>query len=77
MAWNELANGALLRAAEAAGFEGMISCDQNLRYQQSLSGRKLAILVIRTNHWPTIRRCIVEVINAVDDLRAGEYREVL
>ncbi len=44
MGWGELENGDLLRAAEAAGFDLLIICDKNLRYQQNLTGGKLAIL---------------------------------
>jgi hypothetical protein len=45
MGWAELDNGDLLDAAEAA-FDALITTDQNLRYQQNLSGRRLAILVL-------------------------------
>jgi hypothetical protein len=40
MGWNLLENGDLLNASEAAGFEVMVTCDRNLRYQQNLSARK-------------------------------------
>jgi hypothetical protein len=44
--WAQLANGDLLAAAEAAGFDGLITTDQNLRYQQNLTNRTLWILVL-------------------------------
>ncbi len=47
MGWSELANGDLLRETEAR-FDLLITTDQNLRYQQDLSGRRLAILVLPT-----------------------------
>jgi hypothetical protein len=37
MGWATLDDGDLLKKAESAGFEIMVSCDQNLAYQQSLS----------------------------------------
>ena len=40
--WGELDNGALLAAAEAAGFEVLVTTDKNLRYQQNLANRKIA-----------------------------------
>jgi hypothetical protein len=44
--WDELENGALLNAAEAAGFDVLLTTDKNLSYQQNLSGRKIAIVVL-------------------------------
>ena len=55
MGWAGLTNGDLIRAAEEAGFEVMITCDQNISYQQNLAGRRLALVVLTTNHWNTIR----------------------
>src|SRR5262245_25426471 len=42
--WATLANGALLDAAEGAGYDVLITTDQNLRYQQNLTGRRLALV---------------------------------
>lgn len=75
MAWTELDNGALLRAAEAH-FDALITTDQNLRYQQNLSGRRLAILVLPTTSWPKIRAHQAQVIAAVNALRAGDVVEL-
>ena len=41
-----LSNGELLRAAEKAGFDIFVTTDKNLKYQQNLKGRRLAILVL-------------------------------
>jgi hypothetical protein len=41
--WQELENGELLAEAEAAGFDVLVTTDKNLRYQQNLEGRKIAI----------------------------------
>jgi hypothetical protein len=43
--WEQRGNGELLNAAEAAGFEVLITTDRNLRYQQNLTNRKIAIVV--------------------------------
>ena len=75
MGWAELANGELLNVAEPA-FDVLITTDQNLRYQQNLSGRHLAILVLTTTSWPVIHTHVAEVVAAIDGLRAGEYREL-
>jgi len=53
MGWDRLGNGDLLNAAEVS-FDAFITTDQNLRYQQNLSGRQLAVLVLPTTSWPKI-----------------------
>lgn len=56
MGWHpQLGNGDLLTAAEATGFDVMITSDQNIRYQQNLAGRKLALVVLGSNIWPIVR----------------------
>lgn len=75
LGWGGLSNGDLLREVEAA-FDALVTTDQNLRYQQNLSERKLAILVLPTTSWPRIRRHVALVIEAVSGLRPGDYREL-
>lgn len=55
MGWSALANGDLLDAAEAH-FDVFVTTDQSLRYQQNLSGRQLAILVLPYASWPKLQR---------------------
>lgn len=76
MGWAQLKNGELLKAAEAE-FGVFITTDQNLRYQQNLTGRRLAILVLPTTSWPKIRAHAVELVAAVNELRPGEFRELI
>ena len=54
----QIGNGELLTIADVAGFEIVITADQNIRYQQNLSGRRLSLVVVSTNHWPTLRGSI-------------------
>ena len=75
MGWAVLKNGERLRAAEAS-FDALITTDQNLRYQQNLTGRRLTILVLPTTSWPKIQAHLDEVIAAVDEIRPGEFREL-
>ena len=42
--WDTLANGELLRVAEQAGFDVLVTTDKNLTYQQNLKGRKIGIV---------------------------------
>lgn len=75
MGWAALDNGELLRAAEAE-FEVFITTDRNLRYQQNLTGWRLAILVLPTTSWPKIRAHIAQVVAAVSEVGPGELREL-
>jgi len=73
--WAEMENGDLLAAAENM-FDAFITTDKNLRYQQNLSGRRLAILVLPTTSWPEIQKHLGLVSEAVNALRAGDFIEL-
>ena len=75
LGWSTLQNGELLAAAEDS-FDLLITTDQNLRYQQNLAGRKLAILVLMTTSWPRIQKSIPQIISAIDRTIAGEFLEI-
>lgn len=75
MGWSDLRNGDLLRVAEQA-FDLMITTDKNLRYQQNVTGRRLAILVLPTTSWPRIRDHVAVVAVTVAEMEAGEYAEL-
>jgi hypothetical protein len=75
MGWGGLKNGDLLREAEKQ-FEAFISTDQNLKYQQQVVGRKLVILVLPTNDWPTIRSKGAETAARVATLKPGDSVEL-
>jgi len=75
MGWSQLKNGDLLNKAEPL-FEALITTDHNLRYQQNLSGRRLAILTLWTTSWPKIQRHLPEIAAAIDELRPGDYVEL-
>jgi predicted nuclease of predicted toxin-antitoxin system len=75
MGWGALKNGDLLREAEGQ-FEAFISTDQNLKYQQQVVGRKLAILLLPTNDWPTIRSKGAEVAARIATLKPGAFVEL-
>ena len=69
-------NGELLDAAETQGFEVLVTCERNLKYQQNFTGRSIAIVVLPSGRWPAVRDQIDEVIDAVDKARPGTYREI-
>ena len=74
--WATLRNGDLLNAAEEAGFDLLLTTDQNIGYQQNLSGRRIAIVVLGVQNWPTLRTQIQLVVKAVEGSTAGGYLEV-
>jgi hypothetical protein len=47
-------NGDLLRQAEEAGYDVLQTSDKNIRYQQNLSDRRIAIVVLGNQQWPDV-----------------------
>ena len=76
MGWNELENGELLRAAENDGFELLVICDTNMRYQQNLSLRRISILELWSNHRPTLERYFDYIRDHAEQMKPGEYRRL-
>ena len=74
--WDKISNGELLDAAEAAGFDVLLTTDKNLGYQQKLTGRKLAIIVLGRQQWPDLRPHVQLVVVAVNAATPGAYTEV-
>ena len=75
MGWGRVKNGELLKRAEGV-FDAFITADRNLKYQQNLTGRRLAILVLSTNRWPRVKAKTVEIAEAIKALRPGDYVEL-
>jgi len=75
--WSRLSNGMLLDAAEGAGFEVFVTTDKNLRYQQHLAARRIAVVVLSTTSWPRMARVQGAIAEAVDGAtHAGASIEV-
>ena len=69
-------NGELLESAEKEGFAVLVTTDTNLKYQQNLANRNIAIVVLTTTSWPRIQKFLSEVVSAVDRASSGSYCEV-
>ena len=69
-------NGALLTAAEDAGYEVLLTGDLSLEYQQNLAGRKIAIVVLGQGRWSLIKRCVAQVVATVNAATPGSFAEV-
>jgi predicted nuclease of predicted toxin-antitoxin system len=76
MDWSQLTNGELLAAATEDGFELLVTTDQNLRYQQDLTDRKIAVVVLMTASWPRISKQADKVAAAIEGAGSGDYIEV-
>lgn len=74
--WELLENGELIRKAEEDGYEVIVTTDQSMRYQQNLTGRGLAIVVLLSTAWPRVQHRTQEIRTAIEDARPGEWREV-
>ncbi len=74
--WDRLVNGELLAAAEASGFEVLLTTDKNMRYQQNLKDLKIAFVVLGNSQWPVVRRYVERIVAAVDAATPGSYTEV-
>ena len=67
-------NGVLIAAAEQAGFDVLVTTDKNLRYQQNLTKRRIAIVELWTNHRPTLEKHWALIGKTAEAMLPGEYR---
>jgi len=74
--WDTLSNGDLLAEAERGRFDVFITADKNIQYQQNLSGRKIAVVVLSTPQWPLVRLHTEKIAAAVNEAAPGDYIEV-
>ncbi len=74
--WQELENGNLLSQAEAAGFEVLVTTDKNLSYQQNLTGRKIAVVVLGKGNWTLLQPYVAQVVAAINAATPGSFAEV-
>jgi len=74
--WSALQNGELLDVAEQEGYDLLMTTDQNLRYQQHLADRPLAIIVLLSTSWPRIQLKIATIQAAVERIMPGGYQEI-
>ena len=74
--WHLFKNGDLLNAAEDAAFDVLVTSDKSIRYQQNLTGRKLALVVLSQGRWRLVRQKLKAVAAAVEATAPGSYTEV-
>ena len=74
--WDKLNNGELLKAAEEAGFEVLLTTDKNIAAQQNLRGRAIAIVVLGNSQWRIVQRHVRKIADTVNAATPGSYSEV-
>jgi hypothetical protein len=74
--WHELTNGELIRKAEDSGFQVLVSTDKNIRYQQKLASRKIALVILGNSQWPIVQLHLDKIVAAVNACTPGSYTEV-
>jgi hypothetical protein len=73
--WAGIGNGELVARCELH-FDVLVLADKNLRYQQNLRARRLALVELPTNRWPALQSLRSEICAAVDGSTPGSYRVV-
>ncbi len=76
LGWSAIENGELISAAEAAGYDALITTDQNLKYQQNLTTRNIAIIVLKKSSWPRIQKVVDLVSSEIESVKPKEYKEI-
>jgi hypothetical protein len=74
--WHALENGALIQQAEDGGYDVLLSTDKNIQYQQNLTGRKIALVVLVNSQWPVVQLYLERIVAAVNASRPASYTEV-
>ena len=74
--WDRISNGEMLKAAEAAGFDVLLTTDKRIRYQQNLAGRKIAIVVLGNSTWRVVRLYLDRIALVLAEATPGSYSEV-
>ena len=75
LGWSSLSNGQLLSRAESEGFHCLVTTDKNLKYQQNLTTRQIAIFVLSTTNWTRIKPRALDIAAEIDQLIPGSYTE--
>jgi hypothetical protein len=74
--WSRTPNGDLLRLADQEMFEVFLTTDQRLRYQQNLTDRRIAIVVLPTTSWPVIQKHTAKIAEVLDSIAPGDFIEI-
>jgi hypothetical protein len=73
--WSGIKNGELLTLADL-NFDAFVTADQNLRYQQNLAGRIVAVVELPTNKLSVVKTLVPEILSALSTIRRGNYIQI-
>ena len=71
--WGQVSNGDLIDLAEKAGYQIMLTCDQNIQYQQNIAHRTISMVVLGSNIWPCVRPKIAGIAAALKRVSPGSF----
>ena len=74
--WSTTQNGDLLRLADQQMFEVFLTTDQNLKYQQNLTERQIAVVVLPTTSWPVIQKHTAKIAAVLESIAPGDFVEI-
>jgi len=75
--WASIKNGKLLALIEQAGFDAFLTCDKNMEFQQrELESRSYVVLLLSTNHWPSMKPHVAKVAKALERARPGSIDKI-
>jgi hypothetical protein len=74
--WDGLKNGNLLRVAEEDGFDVLVTGDRTLYYEQNLTGRRLAVIVLSAVQFAIIEKHLLVILAAIDNATPGSFQAV-
>lgn len=75
LGWSGIANGELVRRVDGV-YDVLVLADKNLRYQQNLSERQIALVELPTNRWPILKDIAPRITAAVDQALPGTYTTI-
>ena len=74
--WAGVQNGQLLKLAEAAGFAVLVTADKNLKYQQVMADRKIAIVVLPSNQVSVIMTMVEQLNSVLQSIKPSDFVEL-
>jgi len=76
--WSSKRNAELLRLMLAEGFEGFLTVDQNVPFQQNVAASGIAVLVVvaRTNRLKELRPLVPGILDALRRVKPGQVIRV-
>jgi hypothetical protein len=76
LGWHGLKNGQLLRVAEEAAFDVLLTGDRSLYHEQNLFGRRLAIVELSSVEWRIIGKQLAVIVAAIEKATPGSFQSV-